>query len=905
VVKYILLGLVLIKSLLAIAEPSQRLIISAGILDNSSVYHAFYQSRVFLGAEQPFIVSDANIKTYVSHGTLFYSEEQGDLEDIIKAGVDHKNQPKIHQGLVAPSYALIPVNNNQAPALEDSIINYLGSTKHKFNCEIRAHKSNKIYACRFDAASIIWPKNSSELHDIPAVIIQETKSSKKYLVAARALGDFRTKLDLIDTLQQNHKQAHYLDLGINSNLNDWSSDQVIIQEVAKRRPEALLLGIGEITALAADSQAFSAVPVLYPFGNFTSQHSGKLNLWSLAGQEKLWSLFTYLGEPKKLEASFGHIKKARAQAPEALNIIRVFSEAAALEAAKSMLADIVLLAVDDQVVFLPERESIVSKAGEMAPIVRISQLDITEVEVSLAPLRKRVDITRHETVSNNFAGSTPHSQSLQAALPALAHGLWHRADFDRVLAGMMLKEHKGDVAIFESEAHTTPINGPVNFELARAHLMRPGTMVSAVINGKQLKKIAGLISQKALGINLVVFGMDPKTRHIRERAINDAERYDVVLSEKALLELYRIALYGGLNEEYGMRSIFAEQIQIKLASLFFLSGIKSITNSDASDSLKEATINFTARQSFASLLSKDLPRLTSSEIDNFISKPGGSSRHTLTLAIDYLDVGASFSTANKLYKDFLKAKQDSPLASISRAGTPLDMHFLLFSKLALVYNAPAVEFTLGNTTAYLHIGEGAPERDKTVFTLDARLPWERSLFKNKKIIVSPVWRNSFETQIAPNGFLPRKPVDASRLKIRKLLGESMLGVNVNFTDLGFNFDIGPMMAVNFNRSSVREAVDFGPRLNFSGRWNLVGPLELITTFKTYYLFGLPGTHAPNKIAYALEGTTWLRVARFYDFNISLVADLLMASLQSSPRDMAISSVYGVTVSYSRFFRLLG
>ena len=285
----------------------------------------------------------------------------------------------------------------------------------------------------------------------------------------------------------------------------------------------------------------------------------------------------------------------------------------------------------------------------------------------------------------------------------------------------------------------------------------------------------------------------------------------------------------------------------------------------------------------------------------YISKPAGSAAQSLTLGIDYLDVGISQTFGNEIYK---KGLIDKRFGLISRGGIPLHAHVLLFSKMSLIYDTPYLEINLGNNIKYLHMDQKKqPERDKVIVTLDFRLPWERNLFKDKSVIVSPILKNTYETKIGAIGFLADPKQEEA--KVRPKIFTSLLGTNINFKDLGFNFDIGGMMGVDFNQSSAREAVTMGPGFNFTGKWTLYGPLEISTQLKAYYLLGLPGSRASNRLALDVEGTTWLRVARFYDFNLSLMADYFAASLQRPRNEVALSSIVGLTISYGRFFRLFG
>jgi hypothetical protein len=132
---------------------------------------------------------------------------------------------------------------------------------------------------------------------------------------------------------------------------------------------------------------------------------------------------------------------------------------------------------------------------------------------------------------------------------------------------------------------------------------------------------------------------------------------------------------------------------------------------------------------------------------------------------------------------------------------------------------------------------------------------------------------------------------------------SMLGLKADFVNLGFNIEAGGLMATDFKRNNATDAIDLGPGLNFFSRWSLFGPMELSSEITSYYLFALPGCKIPDKLGVGIEGKVWLRLARFYDFSISLVNDFLLASLQNDRSTFAVSSIFGVTLSYGHLFRI--
>jgi hypothetical protein len=289
--------------------------------------------------------------------------------------------------------------------------------------------------------------------------------------------------------------------------------------------------------------------------------------------------------------------------------------------------------------------------------------------------------------------------------------------------------------------------------------------------------------------------------------------------------------------------------------------------------------------------------LTTKKTQHYIDAAKGQPHHVVTLDIAYLDVGISKNVVNDNYED---ASASFPT---SRGGIKPYAHFFAFTKIALSHETPVLHSTLFNETKYMHTDpKEKPEKDKTKLGIKFRLPWELSYFKESDVVVSPIFSTIYETKLAPNPWADNAKI---RAKPRTRRTDSLLGVNVDFTKLGFNVDVGAAMAADFNRFSVNDALDFGPGINLLGKWRLFGPVEVSSEITSMYLFPLPKNQALNKIALGVEGTVWLRLARFYDFGVDAMSDFLVATLQEAPKKFILSSIFGLTISYGRLFRLLG
>lgn len=918
-----MLGILALGSF-ALAEESFRLVVSAGTLSDGDSYQPFYGSRIFVGEEKaPILIKQANTIAFSSEHAVFYSADPITPTDIT-AATEAIDKGTV-QGVVGHSYRGQVLRGS----LPDDVRRYLGAASATVNFEKRIINGKKIIAFSNDAKAkaIIWPNAGDQLRTTPAVIIGDSSGSFETLVVARLVGDLANKLGLVDELmKQAPMKSGLIDLGTNHGDTSGIRESDVIA-LANRAPMAVFSGTFELGSLMSKNDSLAVLPNVYPFGEHfrrsvplsrANHGTGKINFWSLSGKENLWPLFAHLGKRVDVEHAIALMKEESVDPNRSLNIVRVFSEDTAREAAKSVYVDLVLLLAKDAYAALPSRETIELKQAvtdayeQVAPIVSISYLDVSEVTIVGPTLGhiQRVEVVRHPVRDDGPIAKDITVMSKMSDLKGLPdlnalYGKndrhWQKRDLESVFGGIVLNQSRADIAIFESLPWTTPINGPIPFEMAR-YLMSPhGNMSVITTTGKQIKRIAKLIGSKALSQQLTIYGIDTKANLIGERAINDNEKFNIALTETALLELFGLSLMGGLGEEYAIRAPFIESIYGDVNQLFFVSGPKVISVSDTTKEIRNALSDARVGEPFSHILLTFFVGSNDQEIKRFIDMPQGRPHHVITLDISYLDIGISKNVANSNYEKSLKS---SPSFPISRGKIPLNAHLFLFAKLALNYDAPSLITTLSGDIKYMQYDvDKKPEKDKTKVGLMFRLPWERSLFRESDVVVAPLFKNVYETKLVPN-FYSNPPL-AEIKDPRTKRFESLLGFNFNFTKLGFNVDAGGLMATDFNQQKVDNALDFGPGVNFFGKWALFGPVELSSDITSYYLFPLPKNEATNKIALSVEGTVWLRLARFHDLSVALISDFLVATLQETPSKVSLSSIFGLTISYGHLFRLFG
>lgn len=896
-----------------IRAENYQFILSAGILDNNNLFDGFYSSRILSGEENPgFNIREAKERAFWYKDVLFYSEDQIEKEDILAI---RKFQNSGHANAVlGHSYLGLKVKGEISPAIR----RYLGAETLKAKLFVTEINNKKIFALSYkDINKIEQVKSPESLVRVPAVLLKDN-AGNEILATARIMGSAQQKMATIKNHKQQNPSSIWMDLGTLGALDDSLNGDILS---FMRQEEAVeLAGLAQISALGKNKLVLNGIRHAYPIGSnehiSLAKNNKNINIWSVAGKEKFWPSFGELGKINSVSQTIEKMRGMQADPERSLNIVRAFSEEAAFLLAKSVYVDLVLLVSANPYIQLPSKESLSLKNSggdiyeQIAPIVQVSSLDITSINIIGQNINRieNIEIIRHPLLED-FAGFNnweSKNDSKNLSLPDLRK-TWEASDLNKLSAAMLMRNTMADAVIIENK-FITPLEGPFSPELGQELLSRPGAAVIVETNGKQIKKIAALIKKNYFSIPLNLYGVDHAGRQIRERNLDEAEKVKLALSERALQEIFGISLAGGLNDEVSVRAPFLESVYGKVTNLLFLSGPKTITTTETAQALSEAMQNILVMNSYHSLIGQELTKgFSLQELKQYLEKPYGKARHSLSLKIDYLDLGFSYNAANYLYKEQKPGAFELPM---SRGGADLNAHLLLFSKMSLVYDAPGLVTTLGNGVRLLSVDgfDKKPAKDKVTFNLDFRLPWERTLFKGKSIVLAPVWKTTYETKLFPLNFLSKNSeADWQKLRVlpRTNKLDSLLGFNADFKNLGFNFDFGGILFTDFTRAFIADAIDIGPGANFTGKWGLFGPLELSTFNTISYLFALPKNRADNKGAFALEGTVWLRVAKFHDFGLSLMSDYLFASLQNDPKKFAISSIFGVTFSYGTLFRIFG
>lgn len=918
-------ALVVFSSLLTAASPEEyHLLVSAGALTDFEPYQPFFHSRIFFSDASLSVVKNANVVAYATQDTLFYADNLK-KEDIIDAGGAIESG-SVKSGFIGSSYRGVVLSGT----LSDELKRHLGAESAKFSFERRLAHGKEIFAfSRDNKKTVHWAKTVDELKRVPAVLVHDKKSNAVSVVFARLVGDVGHRLGLIDSLlKRPGSNTDYLELGNNHGaVRALGADYV--KALQKRKPSAVMLGTFEMASLMGQTQVLESLPIIYPFGdNFhkKSNHAfvkkQPIHFWSATGSENLWPLYSKLGKRVLVQDILENMKTQFAAPEQSLNVVRVFSEEAAKEAARSVYVDLVLLHAKEPFEKLPTREIVELKEAssdgfdQVSPIVKISYLDVTEIYLrgTTKGNVSTVEVRRHAiTDAGPVADDAIKSQepTLEAGLPELSSvsselSAWETKTLENTLGKIMLTESKANVAIVESLKNVTPIEGSVPLELSVSLLNPSGNLATIRTSGKQLKKIAQAINSGTLTRRYSIFGMDSRAKLIGDRAINDNEKFTIALSESALLELFGFARLGGLNDDYSIRAPFVEAIYGDMKGLYFIGGPKIVPMSDTANSIQDALNTLRAADRFDDVLIRALRIMDTVTIKNALDYPEGMPQHVVTFDIGFFDLGLSKNVVNSTYEEY---QSKFPM---SRGNVDKFAHLFLFTKMSLNYETPKLFTSLTADVKFMQTSvERKPEKDKTKLGIKLRLPWEKTIMKGNSVVLSPILKSIYETKFVPNS-LWSNPMEKDKItgepqplppRTRRI--DTLLGVNLDFTKLGFNADLGGVLAADFNRVNTTDALDYGPGVNFFSRWGLFGPLELSSEITSCYLFPLPQNRARDKVALAVEGTVWLRVARIYDFSVAAISDFLIASLQEQPSKISMSSIFGITISYGRLFRLFG
>lgn len=485
---------------------------------------------------------------------------------------------------------------------------------------------------------------------------------------------------------------------------------------------------------------------------------------------------------------------------------------------------------------------------------------------------------------------------------------WTAQEMDNLSGELVRRETRASVFISEHHSHATEnMKGKSTVQLLKHDRNVHQKIATVVLKGDQLKRIMGLINKKAFRIQLEAYGVDKTGKKINGHFFNDNENITVAMTEKALVEVLDVATMGGLNRAINSRAAFVSEVMADNKSLNYLKGPTLVTITDVTANLSKALASLNEAPSLMGLYEKGLAHASEeAELKKWAASSEGTFRPTLSYELTNLDVGFSLNAANKTYDQYMKEKA----FHMSRSTVPTFPYILAFYRMALTYDAGFLESRLGSNLKFLQVNSNeGPVKDKLEFSLAFRLPFERSVFKdNENLVVSPILKNRFETKLGPLTFLS-KNTEADWKKAKKLprrkLSETLLGAEFDAPKLGFSVELGGLMAANLNAPTAKQMLDFGPGLNFMSSWNLFGPLVLSSDINTAYLFGIPGYSYHGKKALGIEGALFLKVAQFKDISLNLVSDFLVASLQKDPKKVALSNIFGITVSYGRFFRLFG
>lgn len=904
-----------------LASSEYRLVVSASALAEFETYAPFFQSRIFFSDPSLLTITNANPSAFATENVLFFSPEGVEAKEIVSA---HDEKTKgTFTGILGSSYRGVVISGE----LSEHVKRDLGADSTRFAYETRRVNNKTIFAFSRDGdGPVIWPNKIEELLPTPAVIIKDNKTNAAAVVFGRLIGDVSHRLGLIDKILRSKEiRTDFIELGTNHDVLRPLSDEYAAA-LAKRRPSVVMAGTFEMESMVSKNEKLKNLPMVYPFGNRfhvpaarAGQKNEQVHFWSVTGNEKLWPRYGSLGERVQISGAIEAMKTAFADPNQALNVVRVFSDDAAREMARSPYVDLVLLLAKDPFDQLASRELIEIKQSTsdsvepVSPIVKVSYLDVTEVLIKGKTLNnvQSVEVRRH-SINDTVERATDiinvklvqNEKGLQA-LSSVVSGAnqWTAPTLQKTLGAIMLKEGKADVAIVEALRPMTPIEGPVPRDMAISLLSPEGAMATITTTGKQLKKIVQAINKSEGGRRYFIFGIDDRGGKIGQRTTNDNERFTVALSESALFDLFGFSRLGGLNEEYSIRAPFVESIYGDITGLYFVGGPKVMAISDTVSGIEDAVNDIRARELLRTVVARSLLSLDNEMIQYAIAYPQGKPHPVLTFDISYFDFGFSKNFANSLYREQLKLKQFPN----SRSKVEPFVHLFIFAKTALNYDAPKINLALTGEVKFMQTDvDKKPEKDKTKIGITARLPWEKDLMKDYTVVVSPLIKSLYETKLVPSFWSTPKDDKGKELVLqRPRLLNTLLGVNLNFTKLGFNADIGGVLSTDFNRVRPIDAFDVGPGMNFFSKWPLFGPLELSSDIQACYLFALPGNTASNKLALFVEGTVWLRVARFHNFSVSVLSDFMIASLQQDPGSISMSSIFGITLSYGRLFRLFG
>ncbi len=888
------------------AEPAPdfRLIVTGGLQGIHTGHEAFYASPLFrLGSTSPIQIKNAQFEAYAAKNTIYFSDHPIDLNKLIQA-VPSAPKKSINAIDASQLFDFKINSSNLIDFAEDSLRRELGGVSRKVVYETVTMDSHTLYAVDVstEQTGVYWASKLNEIGKVNAVFAVDP-AGQEYYFFPRDFGSTQKTFKLVDQLLKTDTSipTRYVDLGNALTGSDRESLATAIemsQLLQARNPAALALGRYDLNML-------SEIPDQTPYiGALTGENApptsrririGKSEVRFLAIGEISELASGFLGQDLKLLTTRQSIERIKFKGDDLVIALSENRDSAA-EAIEYPILDMVLSLSTVRGGSLPASDDINLEGNEavgvrtVAPLVRISSSDVTEVSVwSSAPGQiRRILVKRHPIV-----GETAVQESFYT--PALSQKNWKESDFETLLSNILLNAHpNSELVMIEKRISPTPIDSSLPMPLAENLIAPQGRGIEINLGGYYLKQVLKAIQKDQFDPPVIV-------TNTLQREISESESYKIVVSEKVLAAISdfiaRESLFASTSNPSS--SVQTALLESNKDAHKFLAELRK-REDKSSDSLDDRYQLLKSAPSMAELVRHGIEQKTPLEI-----RP---ERSVLLFDISDLDFGLKLNTVNNNLSNWQLEANTNTNASFdeNRFWDPNLLNVLFYGKAGLYYLMPKFETGLVGSIKYYQpnqdnanartpgeIQKIRPGKDSVKLEAEARLPIQA--------YVSPLTRLTYETQLWPNPLFTGLPEQYWPRRVHDM--RLFLGVSRK-PRLGYElFRIGALLGYDFSRDTPNQSFGAGFELGGAYRynWRYFG-FKIESNFRKLF----PIVDNPDR---GRMGIVWLTDASISvpiiaGFSASAMTNLTIGERMDNPWTYGVGAVFGLALSYGNRFKWL-
>lgn len=886
-------------SLLAHTEsaPDFRLVVTGNLQGVHEGHEAFYASPLFrLGNASPIQIKNAQFEAYAAKNTIYFSDTAINLKKLIQAIPD--GSKKSFMALDASQlFCFKKKSKILIDFTEDSLRRELGGVPSKVSYETVIIDSHTIYAVDIstEQTGVYWASDVNEVQKVNAVLATGPKAEQYYFFPR----DFRSTkqtFKLVDQLLKSDSGVpiRYIDLGNALTSSEHESLDMAIemsQLLQARNPAALALGRYDLNVLAQlpDSTPYiGALAGKKAPANSRRVRIGNNEIRFLALGKISDIASGFLGEDLKLLTTRQSIERIKLNQDDLVIGLSENRESAA-ESIEYPALDMVMSLSGVRGGSLPASDDINLEGNQtlgvrtVAPLVRISSSDVTEVSVwtNTTGQIKRILVKRHPVV-----GEASTQKSFYSS--ALSQKDWKEPDFETLLANILLNAYpNSELVIIEKRLTPTPIDSGLPMPLAQSLIAPNGRGIEINLGGYYLKQILKAIKKDQFDIPVVV-------TNTLQREISESEAYKVVVSEKVLAAtsdfIARESLFASTsNPSSSVQTALSESNK---DAHKFLAELRK-REDKSSDSLEERYKLLKSSPSMAELVRVGIEQKTPLNV-----RP---ERSVLLFDISDLDFGLKGNTTNNTLTNWQDEANTNKNAAFdeNRFRDPGFLNLLFNTKIGLYYLMPKLETGIVSSIKYYQAKQSTdkpnqrPQKDSVKIEGEVRIPIQAH--------VSPLARLTYETQLWPNAILTDLPEIQWPRRVHDM--RLFLGVSRR-PRLSYElFRVGALLGYDFSRDTPNQSFGAGFELGSAYRydWKHFG-FKIESNFRK--LFPIVDNPDTGRMGIVWLTDASISVPIIAGFSASAMTNLTLGERMDKPWTYGVGCVFGLALSYGNRFKWL-